>query len=244
MKMKTLIAVGIAATLGSGLVQAASISYTTSTIAPTPTDFTYDPDPALNTALLLDIRKFDSAAHPWLHLDSVTLNLTATVDGTVQIENRNATSKNITTNMSATATLLNPTGGVLVTTVPLSTTVTQLAKYDGTNDYAGTSGKTFTGSATTTNSVNYTDLATLALFSGTGFLPAYLSATGNVTASGASNISLSFSTLAGGFASVVYNYTPVAAPIPGAVWLFGTGIAGLLGFKRRGSVAAVGALKA
>jgi hypothetical protein len=31
-------------------------------------------------------------------------------------------------------------------------------------------------------------------------------------------------------------FTPTT-PIPGAVWLFGTGIAGLLGFKRRGSVA-------
>jgi hypothetical protein len=37
---------------------------------------------------------------------------------------------------------------------------------------------------------------------------------------------------------------PLPTPIPGAVWLFGTGIAGLLGFKRRGSVATVGVLKA
>lgn len=42
---------------------------------------------------------------------------------------------------------------------------------------------------------------------------------------------------AGGYTINTPSSESLSTPLPGAVWLFGTGIAGLLGFKRRGSVA-------
>ena len=33
-----------------------------------------------------------------------------------------------------------------------------------------------------------------------------------------------------------YNYTPNAVPVPAAVWLFGSGLLGLVGIARRGKI--------
>lgn len=227
MNKKLLIAASVAVfTLSSGFAQAATVSYTSATVANQETDF-YATD---NVGL--DLQKFNSALGV---LNSVTLELTANILGSIQFESTSASSGTVFTDLAAKVSLLSPTGQTLVATVPVSSKVDTVTKYDKHLDFGGTSGRTYDDlSATKTESVTFTDSSEyFALFSGSGYLQALLSAVSASKVEGPGNMASAFTTTAGGFAKVTYDYTVANTPLPGAVWLFGSAMVGLMGFGKR-----------
>ena len=79
------------------------------------------------------------------------------------------------------------------------------------------------------------DSAILAAFSQSLILNISTLATTTLAISGSGNIANTLNTTGRGTFSVVFDYTPTptAVPLPGAVWLFGSGLLGLAGMKRR-----------
>ena len=105
--------------------------------------------------------------------------------------------------------------------------------FDGTIDFAGTSGKAYENlSGTDTASDNTTDSGDLALFTAMSLgetisLP--VTAVGSSSGSGAGNLLLLFNTFAGADIKVMYEYELI--PAPGALALLGLG--GLVATRRR-----------
>ncbi len=204
----------------TGAANAASFSPPSVTVPATNTDFT---DP-------ITLQKFDSSLG---QLTSADISLTGTVAGSAGYENTSTTStaRRITLDLSAVIDLNEPTTNAgLGEVVPLaSQIVTNVPRYDGRTDYAGTSGATLT-SLTNTQSITtpITDPNTLALFTGSrgSNINLLFSATGNSGATGSGNVSSLFSTTAGGTAQVTYNYSPAATAVPEPNNILGIGLAG------------------
>jgi hypothetical protein len=110
-------------------------------------------------------------------------------------------------NLQATITLQRPDLSTLVTVIPLAQTSDFVTAFDGSIDFGGTSGKTYSGlSGDATESNCVTDPADLALFTGTGTIVLPAKAIGTSTGSGAGNLILQFNTSASAQANVTYWY--------------------------------------
>jgi hypothetical protein len=203
---------GIIATTGSA--NAASISYNTST------DFQLT---NISNAPL-SVQKFDSSLGT---LNSVTLTFTGDLEGNAKFENLGASSTPITVNLAGQLGLtlagqslfsINPQE-----TYPQDSSGYQVGAFDGTIDFAGTSGKTIQGlTAQKSETQSFTDAQFLQAFTGTGNLDFLFSALATSTVSGSGNMISQITTLAKAGVKVTYDYDPAqSVPEPSAALGFG-----------------------
>lgn len=168
-------------------------------------------------------------------LTSIDFGLSGTVSGTGSVESLDSSATVVNLQLGSTLTLKRPDASTLVITNPLFSTSFNLTSFDGSINFAGTSGAS-TGSVSNTSSNSFSSgLNTdFALFSqsGGGTINLSLGAVGASNATGAGNLITQFSTQASGVATVTYNYiaTPVPEPETYAMMLSGIG---LLAFVRR-----------
>ncbi len=170
-----------------------------------------------NFASSLELPLFDATLGT---LRSVHISLTGSVDGNVRVESMDMGPALVTTTLAATLTLSRPgAGGAIVVTLPTITNLFTAGAFDGTIDFAGTSGRAWTGLfATATTAVTLTGAADLLSFTGSGSVFAPLMGVGASSASGAGNLLASFQTRAGAYADISYAYDAAArAPVGSAV---------------------------
>ena len=88
----------------------------------------------------LTVPQFDPALGT---LQSVKFTLGSHVEGSAKFESLDAASATVTMKMAATVRLSRLDATAIVATTPTSTTVDTVARFDGTIDFDGTSGKTY-----------------------------------------------------------------------------------------------------
>lgn len=167
-------------------------------------------------------------------LNSITFTLQGTVNGDAKFESLDAQPSTVAMDLSSTLQLQRPGGTILVQVIPLASTVDNVGAYDGTIDFGGSSGKTYSGlSDTKTDSFisNPPSASDLTLFTGTGNIILPVVATASSSSSGPGSLITQFSTKASAYATVVYDYTPVPEPTGMIAML--AGFSGLVGFVRR-----------
>ncbi len=156
----------------------------------------------------LTVPKFDPAMGVLL---SVDFELRGDILGSAAIESLDAQASTVTSNYQAAITLTRPDTSVIVVAVPVQQFIDSLTAFDGTVDFAGTSG--ITHANISTNAVELassSSAADLALFTGPSGAPGTISlpvdAIGTSSASGSGNLITQFLTDAGASLVVCYNY--------------------------------------
>ncbi|MBD2440669.1 choice-of-anchor E domain-containing protein [Nostoc sp. FACHB-110] len=200
---------GVIATAGTA--SAASLSYSYNTGGYDTADF----DKTFN------VKKFDSSLGT---LKKVTVSFLADITGSGGIENKG--SKSITPTLTLDGILTLQADGLtpdpLFELNPTKTSKFSLDKYDGIDDYAGTSGVKFDGlTASESGSKVFSDLSSLNVFTGKGTLNFLLSATAESGLKSSGNYSSLLTTLAKGSFDVTYEYDPKATPEPSALVAMG-----------------------
>lgn len=179
---------------------------------------------------LVTIPKFDPTLG---ELIRVRWRIVGQVSGGVSFESLDASSTTIATSLSASISLTRPDSSLLSVALPVVNNTDAASAFDGTIDFGGTSGKSYTGlagSAMATSSS--TTAADLALFSATSpgetiSLP--VNASGTSSGSGAGNLLLLFETFAAASVRVCYEYTII--PAPSAMSMLALG--GIMATRRR-----------
>ncbi|MEH2221708.1 PEP-CTERM sorting domain-containing protein [Nostoc sp.] len=188
---------GIVAT--SGAANAASLSYNSSTNY----DFTNIIDAPLS------VQKFNSSLGT---LKGVTISFTGDILGNAGFENRSPTPTQVTVNLASQLSLkLNNQS--LFALNPQDVSSYQAAKYDGTTDYSGTSGKTISNlSATQSATQSFTNTQFLQSFTGNGDIDFLFSALANSVVTGSGNMRSYIDTYAKAGIKVTYDYDAKAVP--------------------------------
>jgi hypothetical protein len=194
------IATSLAAIVLATAANAATVSYdaSTSNLAP-------------DWATTLMLPKFDPALGT---LTKVTLKLVGKVDGSVKAENTSASSPASATLKLGAEIMASVAGAALSVKVePFDGAIVPLSVFDGTLDFGGTSGTSFTSSAEEDGEV-FT-FANLGTFIGPGLVDIDVSADGTSSATGGSNMVFQFDSLAMGTTTITYTYdAPAPTPIP------------------------------
>ncbi|MEH2209085.1 PEP-CTERM sorting domain-containing protein [Nostoc sp.] len=188
---------GIVAT--SGAANAASFSYASSTNY----DFTNIIDAPLS------VQKFNSSLGT---LKGVTISFTGDILGNAGFENRSPTPTQVTVNLASQLSLkLNNQS--LFALNPQDISSYQAAKYDGTTDYSGTSGKTISNlTATQSATQSFTNTQFLQSFTGNGDIDFLFSALANSVVTGSGNMRSYIDTYAKAGIKVTYDYDAQAVP--------------------------------
>ena len=176
----------------------------------------------------------------------ITFSLSGDVQGNAAYENEDAQAQMITLDLLAEIGARAPVGLVgftnLAVITPLASTSELASSYDGTRDFAGSSGNTFIG-LTGSDSIDmfYDDknplwdvfmkpYFTTATPGTTVAIP--IDASGESTGSGSGNLSTNFSTNASAALTVTYTYDLVPVPEPSSFLILSLGAASLC-FRRR-----------
>ena len=224
-------------TFSANAAQAASVSYSANTGDYLETDWTKT----------LTVNKFDTSLGK---LTGITFSLNGNVVGGAGIENRSNSKSAVTAVLGSEFKLYNDSvanGAALVVALPTFSQTFNLAKYDKTLDFGGTSGISINDlSATKSENTSYdtsyayfNDLATLV--SGSGQVSFDVDANATSTASGSGNLVSTFNTSAMAAVTVTYTYdvpVPPSNPVPSQGTpepkvLIGSLVAAFLGFQFR-----------
>jgi hypothetical protein len=161
-----------------------------------------------------DFPKFDQ---PGMCLISVCVKLDGLVTGSVGLENYDNFPKTLTSTFTAKLQLARPDLTPLVAVQPAVSNSDPVTAFDGTVDYAGTSGLTHDNLyASVADSLCLAGVADLALFSGPGTINLPCTATNLSTQSGAN--SWSFGIKAAASATITYTFVDCAVPARSATW--------------------------
>jgi hypothetical protein len=160
----------------------------------------------------LSIKKFSPALGK---LHKVTVDFFGEIQGDGGFENRSARSAIVDVilggQLSLTQAQLPPQP--LLELTPTTVQTYNVARFDGKTDYAGASGRTFTGlSASQSGSKVFTDLALLQVFTGKGNLDFFFEAIATSEVKGPGSISSELNTLARGSVTVTYEYKTTPEP--------------------------------
>ena len=148
-------------------------------------------------------------------LNSVQIIYDGTLTSDVKVENLDAAPSTVNAQVNGNLSLQGPGGNLLSVSPTLTDNTTQLSAYDGTLDYAGTSGHDFGNqSASAQQSITLTN--NLSAWEGNGNVSLTESAQSSSTVSGSGNEQVHISTEASGTVTVIYNYTPAPPPAPPA----------------------------
>lgn len=160
----------------------------------------------------ISLPKFDSSLG---NLESVLFELSANVQGSVELENRDAQAALVTGNLAAEIGLKKPDNSLLLVALPTASVEQKLNKYDGKLDFDGTSGVKLTDiSNTKEESALLTIPNDFTPFVGDGSFNLLVEAIGNSTATGAGNLLAGFETYAGATVAVSYTYAKKDEPTP------------------------------
>ena len=225
---KSFIALAAVAMLGLGAASSAQAA--TQTIS-------FSADRALgatNWSDTLGLGKFDSNLGT---LTSIKFHLEGAVQGSGKTESLDASASDVTLSLASLLTLYRPDNSTLLVANPLFTQTFALSAFDGSIDFAGTSGAS-TGLRSRTGSNGYTSASAsdFALFSsaGGGLIYLGLNAIGSSTGSGAGNLLTQFQTSASGRVQVTYEYiSAVPEPETYAMLLTGLALAGVMMRRRK-----------
>ncbi len=176
-------------------------------------------------------------------LQSIELTLYGHVAGSMGYENQSQSEDpvdQISVGMNATMYLYRP-GDIfpgdppIVLTIPTITETTyNVPQYDGTPDYGGTSGHTYSGIDVTKSEYStLTDGSDITLFSGLGTIDLSVDAQGTSFGSGGSNVIRFWDEDAGAWGKVKYTWEGEDIPEPATMTLFGLGLLGLGAWRRR-----------
>jgi hypothetical protein len=161
-----------------------------------------------------DFPKFDV---PGMCLISVCVRLDGLEFGSVSFENYDNFPKTVTSTFTAKLELTRPDLTPLVTVQPTISFSDPVTAFDGTLDYAGTSGLTHANLVVgAADSLCMTDVANLALFSGPGTIGLPCTTTNLSTQVGAN--SWSFAIRTAGSAKITYTFADCAVPAQPATW--------------------------
>ena len=154
--------------------------------------------------------KFDSSLGD---LESVLFELMGEVQGSVELENRDAQAALVTGNLAAEINLKKPDNSLLLVALPTASVEQNLSAYDGTLDFDGNSGIKLTEiSNTQKESTLLTIPDDFTPFVGDGSFNLFLEAIGNSKATGAGNMLAGFETYAGANVMVSYTYAKKDEP--------------------------------
>lgn len=151
-----------------------------------------------------DLKNFDSSRGD---LKKVNVEYYGYIEGNVKVENKDAQSKNITTNYQA-AIKFNKEDGTTTSNVPLKLGYSEtFNNFDGTVDYAGTSGRTSPKQSNdSTTSSEYTSGPDFDRFKNNSPVRYIASTSGNMTVTGGSNAAADWDTFAKATIKVTYTY--------------------------------------
>ena len=145
----------------------------------------------------------------WGTLESIEFSLVGYVEGNAGFENLEmGPTTTVTMNFSATIELQRPDESPLVVAAPVVSTVDEVAAYDGAMDFAGTSGRIYSGlSADKTEYVTIANSGELTLFTGSETITLPVVARGSSSTTGSGNIITQFTTSALATVTVTYIYS-------------------------------------
>jgi len=189
----------------------------------------------------LTINKFDTNLGT---LNSIEFELTGAVKGDVKFESLDAAESTVTATLSSLLELNLPDDTVFAELNPFVSVSDELSAYDGTIDFGGTSGRSYTrdegngvrGSTTKTIKIDAPTESDLALFAarGGGSLDFSVNAEGRSVGTGSGNLITQFATLASAGVRVSYDYEEhEPRKIPEPTGALGIGIAGGLALLRK-----------
>jgi len=177
----------------------------------------------------ISVNKFNV---PWGQLKKVSFYMSGTLEGSVKFEHLGQGPATITTHLEALLTLEDTGGSDLVVVLPDWDGTDNVLTFDGTIDYGGTSGRTYTGiTATESDSYETTAPADLAFWTGSGTVNLSVVADGSSAATGSGNLVLWFYTAALADVRVRFEYDII--PEPACMLLVGGGALALLRRRRR-----------